>query len=130
MGWPREYVAAPGGPAGMVMRRLASGLTAWALAFGVAVSARAEDLLGQPTPGAIGMQPAASSLKHSVIGFHNILLWIITAISLFVLILLIIVMVKFNKKANPTPARWSHNTAIEIIWTVVPVLILMVISIF
>ena len=131
MGWPREYLAAPGGPAGMVMRRLANGLAAWALAFGMAASARAEDLLGQPTPGGIGMQPAASSLKHSAIFFHDaILLPLITIISLFVLGLLLWVIVKFNKKANPTPARWSHNTPIEIVWTVVPVLILMVISIF
>ena len=58
------------------------------------------------------------------------LLPIITLISVFVLFLLLYVMVKFNHRANPTPARWSHNTTVEIIWTVVPVLILMGISIF
>jgi cytochrome c oxidase subunit 2 len=91
----------------------------------------AEDVLGQPTPGAIDLQPAASALKHDAIFFHNgILLPIITIISVFVLLLLVIVVVKFNKKSNPVPARWSHNTPIEIVWTVLPVLILMFIAIF
>ena len=126
-----DFAAAPGGPAGMVMRRLGTGFGAICLSLWMAGSAAAEDLLGQPTPGGIDLQPAASSLKHQAIFFHNwILLPLITAISLFVLFLLVYVMVKFNKRANPTPARWSHNTTVEIIWTVVPVLILMVISIF
>ncbi|MCF8506269.1 MAG: cytochrome c oxidase subunit II [Caulobacter sp.] len=93
--------------------------------------ARADDLLGQPTPGGMGLQPAASPLKHQVHFFHDvILLPIITVISLFVLGLLLWIVVRYNKKSNPTPAKWSHNTTIEVIWTLVPVLILMVISIF
>ena len=93
--------------------------------------ARADDLLGQPTPGGMGLQPAASPLKHQVHFFHDaILLPIITIISLFVLGLLLWIVVRYNKKSNPTPAKWSHNTTIEVIWTLVPVLILMVISIF
>ena len=122
----------------MVMSRLKTalgrgmGLASGAvLAAAIAGNAFAEEVLGQPTAGAMGLQGAASPLKHQVIFFHNvILLPIITAISLFVLALLIYVMVRFNKKANPTPARWSHNTPIEIIWTVLPVVILMVIAIF
>ena len=91
----------------------------------------AEDLLGQPTPGAINLQPAATQLKHDAIFFHNvILLPIITAITLLVLGLLVFIIVRFNAKSNPIPARWSHNTLIEIIWTVLPVVILMVISIW
>jgi cytochrome c oxidase subunit 2 len=94
-------------------------------------AAHAEDLLGQPTPGAIDLQPAASPLKHDAIFFHNaILLPIITAITLFVLGLLLWVIFRYNKRANPTPARWSHNTLVEVVWTVVPVLILMFIAIF
>jgi cytochrome c oxidase subunit 2 len=70
-------------------------------------------------------------LKHDAAFFHDvILLPIITVITLFVLALLVWVMVRYNKKANPTPATWSHNTTIEVIWTVVPVLILMFIAIF
>ena len=94
-------------------------------------NALAEDLLGQPTPGAIDLQPAASELKHHAIQFHNLVLMpIITAITLLVLGLLIWIVVRYNKKANPVPAKFSHNTTVEIIWTVVPVLILMVIAIF
>jgi cytochrome c oxidase subunit 2 len=70
-------------------------------------------------------------LKHDATFFHDvILLPIITVITLFVLALLVWVMVRYNKKANPTPAKWSHNTAIELAWTIVPVLILMFIAIF
>ncbi|WP_297515440.1 cytochrome c oxidase subunit II [uncultured Caulobacter sp.] len=93
--------------------------------------ALAQDLLGQPTPGAIDLQPAASELKHHAIWFHNaILMPIITGITLLVLGLLIWIIVRYNKKANPVPAKFSHNTTVEIIWTLVPVLILMVIAIF
>lgn len=94
-------------------------------------NALAEDLLGQPTPGAIDLQPAASELKHHAIQFHNLVLMpIITLITLLVLGLLIWIVVRYNKKANPVPAKFSHNTTVEIIWTLVPVLILMVIAIF
>ncbi|HUO23966.1 MAG TPA: cytochrome c oxidase subunit II [Caulobacteraceae bacterium] len=97
----------------------------------MAAQARADELLGQPTPGAIDLQRSASPLRDDVMFFHNdILLPIITLIVLFVLALLLICIVKFNKRANPTPARWSHNTVIEVIWTGVPVLILMFIAIF
>jgi cytochrome c oxidase subunit 2 len=93
---------------------------------------RAETMLtGQPTPGGMSLQPAASPLKHQVIFFHDmILLPIITVISLFVLGLLLWIVVRYNKKANPVPSKWSHNTLIEVIWTLVPVLILMFIAIF
>jgi cytochrome c oxidase subunit 2 len=93
--------------------------------------AHADELIGQPMPGGMGLQPAASPLKHQVHFFHDaILLPIITVISLFVLGLLLWIVVRYNKKANPVPAKWSHNTLIEVIWTLVPVLILMVIAIF
>ncbi len=93
--------------------------------------ANAADFLGRPTPGAIDLQPAASELKHDAIFFHNaILMPIITLITLFVLGLLIYCAIRFNRKANPVPARWSHNTLVEVIWTAAPVLILMFIAIF
>jgi len=108
-----------------------TGVSALAATMAFAGHALAEDLLGQPTPGAIDLQPAASELKHHAIQFHNLVLMpIITAITLLVLGLLIWIVVRYNKKANPVPAKFSHNTTIEIIWTVVPVLILMVIAIF
>jgi cytochrome c oxidase subunit II len=102
-----------------------------ALAAGISVQAQAADLMGQPTPGGILLQPSASILKTKAIWFHDWILFpIITIISLFVLALLLICIFRFNKRANPTPAKWSHNTTIEILWTGLPVLILMVIAIF
>jgi cytochrome c oxidase subunit II len=85
--------------------------------------------LGQPSPWEMTLQESASPVMDDIIWFHNILLWTITIITLFVLALLVIVMVKFNAKANPTPSRTTHNTFIEVLWTVVPVLILVAIAI-
>lgn len=106
-------------------------LTSTSLAVFLASPAWAQDLMGQPTPGGIALQPAASPLKHQAHIFHDaILLPIITAICVLVLGLLVWIVIRYNAKSNPTPARWSHNTLIEIIWTVVPVLILVGISLF
>jgi cytochrome c oxidase subunit 2 len=113
------------------MRALASGIAAGAMTAFWGASALAEDLVGQPTPGAIDLQPGVTPLRHDAIFFHNaILLPIITAITLFVLALLVWCIVRYNKRANPVPARWSHNTVVEVIWTLVPVLILVFIAIF
>lgn len=113
------------------MRGLFSAFAAVVMTAMATGMAHADELMGQPTPGGMGLQPAASPLKHQVHFFHNaILLPIITVISLFVLFLLLWIVIRYNKRANPTPAKWSHNTLIEVIWTLVPVLILMVIAIF
>jgi cytochrome c oxidase subunit 2 len=114
------------------MRARAAGAAAGAMSALWGASAfAAEDLVGQPTPGAIDLQPGVTPLRHDAIFFHNaILLPIITAITLLVLGLLLWVIVRYNRKSNPTPARWSHNTAIEVIWTLAPVLILVFIAIF
>jgi cytochrome c oxidase subunit 2 len=85
--------------------------------------------LGQPTPWEIGMQDAASPVMADIISFHNFVLWIITAITIFVLALLLIIIYRFNSRRNPTPTRTTHNTPIEIIWTIVPVIILVLIAI-
>lgn len=115
----------------MSLKRLAAGVSTALAGLAFAAAAGAQELLGQPTNGGIGMQPGVSPLRHSQIFFHDaILMPLITAICLLVLGLLVWVVVKFNKKSNPTPARWSHNTPIEVLWTVVPVLILMVIAVF
>ncbi|MBI1406302.1 MAG: cytochrome c oxidase subunit II [Caulobacter sp.] len=112
------------------MRWLAMALAAGLTTMMSAAPALAANM-GQPTDGALGLQPAASPLKVHAIFFHDmILLPIITVISLFVLGLLIWCIVRFNRKANPVPAKFSHNTFVEIVWTVVPVLILMFIAIF
>ncbi|HEY1152238.1 MAG TPA: cytochrome c oxidase subunit II [Pseudolabrys sp.] len=84
---------------------------------------------GQPTPWQLGLQNSASPVMTDIIWFHDYLLWLIAAIVLFVLVLLIVVLVKFNAKANPVPSRTTHNTFIEVIWTVVPVLILTAVAV-
>ncbi len=84
---------------------------------------------GQPQPWQLGFQPGATPVMDDVIWFHDFLLWIIAAIALFVLALLVIIMIKFNARANPVPSRTTHNTTIEVIWTVVPVLILVTIAV-
>ncbi|MBW8881659.1 MAG: cytochrome c oxidase subunit II [Asticcacaulis sp.] len=98
----------------------------------LAVSAVAEELkVGEPTDKAMGWQPAASDFKVKVEDFYNNGLFpIITVISLFVLALLVWIVVRYNKKANPNPAKFSHNTLVEIIWTVVPVCILVFVAIW
>jgi cytochrome c oxidase subunit II len=113
------------------MRALATGVAAGAMSAFWGASALAEDLVGQPTPGGIGMQPGVTPLKHDAIFFHNwILLPITTAIVLLVLGLIVWCVIRYNRKANPVPAKWSHNTTVEVVWTLAPVLILVFISIF
>lgn len=113
------------------LRTRAAGALAGAATAFWGASAMANDLLGQPTPGGIDLQPGVTPLRHDAIFFHNvILLPIITAITIFVLILLAWVMIKFNKRANPVPAKFTHNTALEVAWTLIPVLILVFIAIF
>ncbi|MGB0671992.1 MAG: cytochrome c oxidase subunit II [Rhodospirillales bacterium] len=86
-------------------------------------------LADQPKPWQMGFQEAATPTMERVTDFNMLLLWIITAITLFVLALMIYVVVKFNEKANPTPSKTTHNTLIEVIWTAVPILILVVIAV-
>jgi len=84
---------------------------------------------GAPEPWGIGFQEAASPVMTRITEFHNFLLYITTAIVIFVFLLLLYIIVKFNAKANPEPNIFSHNTLIEVIWTVVPIIILIVISV-
>lgn len=82
-----------------------------------------------PMPGQMNLQPAASPAMMQLVQFHDFLLVFIFAVSAFVLVLLTYVCFRFNKKANPVPSKVTHNTLIEVIWTVVPVLILIAIAI-
>jgi len=84
---------------------------------------------GEPTPWQKGFQPAATPVMEHIADFHTLLLYIITAITLFVFALMIYIMVRFRAKANPEPSKTTHNTLIEVIWTVVPVIILIVIAV-
>src|SRR6516164_4210411 len=85
--------------------------------------------LGQPSPWEWTLQPSGSPVMDNIHWFHNVLLAIITIITLFVLGLLIAVVVKFNARANPVPSRTTHNTLIEVAWTLIPVLILVSIAV-
>jgi cytochrome c oxidase subunit II len=85
--------------------------------------------LGQPSPWQIGLQQSASPVMGDIVWFHDFLLYIITAITAFVLALLVIVIVRFNARANPVPSRTTHNTLVEIAWTIIPIVILMVIAV-
>ena len=85
--------------------------------------------LGQPSPWQMDLQDSATPVMQDIAGFHNFLLWVIGAISLFVLALLLIIIVRFNARANPTPSRTTHNTPLEVVWTIVPVIILATIAV-
>jgi len=85
--------------------------------------------LGQPEAWEWHLQPSGSPVMDNIVSFHNFLSALIIVITLFVLALLVIVVVKFNAKANPVPSRTTHNTLIEVVWTLVPVLILVGIAV-
>ena len=100
-----------------------------ALVPGLAM-AQEERVLGKAVDGQMHLQGAATPIMDSITAFHdNLLMWIISGIVLFVLALLIIVILRFNSRANPTPSKTSHNTMIEVVWTVAPIVILIVIAI-
>lgn len=84
---------------------------------------------GQPVPWQMGLQESVTPIGEAIHSFHTLLMWIITLVTLFVMALLIIIIVKFNEKANPVPSKTTHHTGLEVAWTVIPVLILVVIAI-
>jgi cytochrome c oxidase subunit 2 len=103
-----------------------SRLTAIAVTAGVLVGSAGVALagLGQPSPWQLGLQGSATPVMDDITSFHDFLLWLIAAISAFVLVLLLIVIVRFNARANPVPTRTTHNTVLEVMWTIIPVIIL------
>jgi cytochrome c oxidase subunit 2 len=109
--------------------RISAVIGAFAALFCLVTAAASATPVGIPTDGALGFQQAASPVMEQITSFHNMMLVIITAISLVVLALLIYVVVRFREKANPNPSRTSHNTILEVIWTGIPVLILVVIAV-
>jgi cytochrome c oxidase subunit 2 len=128
----REGIFSNGSASGMKMSKGQIGrrLLGWAVAgtaWGAYGTAFAE--LGQPAPWEYKLQESATEVMDYITWFHNFLLVLITVITLFVLALLVIVAVKFNAKANPVPSRTTHNTLIEVAWTLIPVLILVGIAV-
>jgi cytochrome c oxidase subunit II len=85
--------------------------------------------LGQPAPWEMTLQESATPVMDNIVWFHGFLLVLITVITLFVLALLVMVVVKFNAKTNPVPSRTTHNTLIEVAWTLIPVLILVAVAV-
>lgn len=108
-------------------------LCAWAVAWIMALSGglanAADAVAGRPVDKGIGFQRPVTEVARDLQWLDNFLLIIITAITAFVTILLLIVIVRFNRKANPKPATFTHNAVLEVVWTAVPVLILVVIAI-
>jgi cytochrome c oxidase subunit 2 len=105
-------------------------LLGWAVAgLAVVASGTAFAELGQPAPWEFRLQQSGSPVMDNITAFHNLLLAIITVITLFVLALLVTVIIKFNARTNPVPSRTTHNTLIEVAWTLIPVLILVAIAV-
>jgi cytochrome c oxidase subunit 2 len=104
------------------------GLAAAGVSLLAGGTAFAEEV-GQPGPWEFDLQASATPVMDSIMRFHDWLLVIITVITLFVLALLVTVVVRFNARANPVPSRTTHNTLIEVAWTLIPVLILVGIAV-
>lgn len=111
--------------------RLITSLLAASAAF-AATSAVAQDLeiVGAPIDGKLGFQPASTEIARRVFALDHLLLIIITAISLFVIALIAFIVVRYNRKANPTAATFTHHTPIEVAWTVIPIVVLVFIGAF
>jgi cytochrome c oxidase subunit 2 len=111
------------------MGRRILGFAVAATALAGAAAAAYAGTPGQPSPWEMTLQPSASPVMDNITWFHNFMLSIIVPITLFVLALIIVVVLKFNSKSNPVPSKTTHNTLIEVVWTIVPVLILVAIAV-
>jgi cytochrome c oxidase subunit 2 len=111
----------------LVLKRLAA--LAAVMVAGLAIGDTAFAAAGQPSPWEMTFQEAVTPVMEYITWFHNWLLVIVTLITLFVLALLLICIFRFNSKANPTPSRTTHNTLLEVAWTLLPVIILVCIAV-
>lgn len=101
-----------------------------ALAAGAALAQSSLEIVGQPVDRAMGFQPAATELARDAFWLDHMILVIITVISIFVTGLLAWVAIRYNARSNPKPATFTHNSPLEVAWTLVPVVILVVIGAF
>ena len=106
--------------------RLLTGIVAALAMLAIATGAAFAD---QPAPWQMNLPEGVTPVMETIVSFHNFLLWVIAAISLFVLVLLVYALVRFSAGANPEPSRTTHNSVVEVAWTVVPILILIAIAI-
>src|SRR5690606_16583291 len=106
---------------GQFLRKMgAISAAAIALAPGLAVAQQSE--AGHPMPGQIHLQPSVTPIMDSIVAFHDgILMWSISFIVILVLVLLAWIIFRYNAKRNPVPAGFTHNTMVEVIWTVLPI---------
>lgn len=117
----------------MRLSTVMNGISAAAIATLAASSALAQqalEIIGQPEPGGMGFQPSVTELKHDIVWLDTMINYIIGGIVIFVTALLIYTIVRFNQRANPTPARFTHNTPLEVAWTLIPIVILVFIGAF
>ena len=111
-----------------------AGLAAGFTSITLAAAAFAQDglpvleVVGKPHAGGTGFQPAATELARDQQWLDHVLLWLCILVAGFVMVLLLTVILRYNSRVNPTPARFTHNTPLEIVWTLVPVLILVVLG--
>lgn len=108
----------------MLLKRIVLGAAVGALWAGTAAAQQ----IGAPVPGGLTLQEAATPVQQQIIEFHALVLVIITAITLLVLALLAWVVVRYNHRFNKEPRNFSHNTAVEVVWTIAPVLVLVLIA--
>jgi cytochrome c oxidase subunit 2 len=111
------------------MGRFFAGLAALAMGLVLTVPALAESMVGAPAPWGIGLQPSGGVIKERIASLNSLVFFIIVAITIFVLVLLAYCVWRFSAERNPVPSTTSHHTGLEIAWTVIPVLILLVIAI-
>lgn len=111
-----------------------SGLTASALTFASAANAQDSlgnlEVIGKPVDKAMGFQPAATELARELQWLDGMILWIITGIVIFVTALILWIVFRYSAKRNPTPATFTHNSPLEVAWTIVPIVILIFIGAF
>ena len=110
----------------LVLSRLIACVAALVVLMAASVALAA---LGHPTPWQTGLQDAGSPVMENIIWFHRLLLIVTTLITVVVLALLVWVMVRFNQRAHPEPSRTTHQTSVEVAWTVIPIAILVFIAV-
>lgn len=119
-----------------MIRRAMTAVTAMGLAATIAVPAFAQDqlgelpVIGQPIDKSMGFQPAVTEIAHDQQWLDHFVLIIISVVTALVCLLLLICILRFNKRVNPVPARFTHNTPLEVTWTLIPVLLLVAVGAF
>ena len=95
-----------------------------------AMAQEALEIVGQPKPRGLGFQPAATELARDLQWLDGMILAIITIITVFVTALMVYCIIRFNRRANPTPGTFTHNSPIEVAWTIIPIVVLVLIGAF